>query len=323
MEYRELGKTGLQVSRLGFGSLTVSPLQADLPIEAGAEIIAYAIRQGIHLIDTAQYYRNYTVLRRALALAGHPDHVVLASQTYAWNRVLAEQAVEEARHALDRDVIDLFMLHEQESMDTLRGHRDALDYLYTCKEKGILRAVGASTHRIAAVDAARRVMHETGFGLDVIFALCNRTGIGIGDGSPQQMLDAVGRAKQDGLGTMAMKVLGGGTLHGSAESSLLFMLERPEFDVLVIGMQSCEEVDANIAFLEKHAFPAACADALAARKRRLFIEPDECVGCGVCVRRCGQGALTLRDGHAEVRSDACVLCGYCAGACPAFAIRIL
>ena len=43
--------------------------------------------------------------------------------------------MEKARHEIDRDVIDIFMMHEQESKWTLKGHRDALEYLLDAKCK--------------------------------------------------------------------------------------------------------------------------------------------------------------------------------------------
>ena len=56
-----------------------------------------------------------------------------------------EQSLERALRGLGRDYIDIFMLHEQESSLTLRGHGGALDYLVRAKERGLVRAVGMST----------------------------------------------------------------------------------------------------------------------------------------------------------------------------------
>ena len=85
---------------------------------------------------------------------------MLSTKTYAWSRELAHDAVEEARRMTGRDTIDLFMLHEQESYDTLRGHRDALDYLFECREKGIIKAVGASTHHTALVKGLMKLQDD-------------------------------------------------------------------------------------------------------------------------------------------------------------------
>ena len=50
-----LGKTGIEVSRLCFGALTMSPLQCDMPPERGAELILYAYERGVDFVDTAEY----------------------------------------------------------------------------------------------------------------------------------------------------------------------------------------------------------------------------------------------------------------------------
>jgi len=325
MEYLPLGRSGLRVSRLCFGSLTVGPLQAALDVDQGAEVIAYALSRGVNFIDTAQYYQNYPYLRRALEMHRGEDPVI-CTKTYAWNRQLAKEAFEEARFALNRDVIDLFMLHEQESIHTLRGHAEALDFLFEMKHKGYIRAVGVSTHHIAAVEGVCDL--STTRELDVIFPIYNMRGLGIADGSVEEMTAAMRRAKSLNLGIFAMKALGGGNLHASAAQALNFVLDArdnngfPLCDSIAIGMQSIDEVDANLEFFEQRSFSPSARETLARKKRSLHIE-EYCEGCGRCVERCGQSALQIEDGHAVCRRDLCVLCGYCAGVCPLFAIKVL
>ena len=61
-----LGRTGLRVSRLGMGVLPIGPNQRSLPVERGAQIIAHALARGINFIDTAEYYRAYDYIKKAL-----------------------------------------------------------------------------------------------------------------------------------------------------------------------------------------------------------------------------------------------------------------
>ena len=63
-----LGNTGLSVSTVGMGVLPIGPGQLALPLEDGAEIICYAVKSGINFIDTAQYYRTYPYIKRALEI---------------------------------------------------------------------------------------------------------------------------------------------------------------------------------------------------------------------------------------------------------------
>lgn len=315
MKILSLGRTGIPVSRLCFGTLTMGPLQTNLPLEEGAEILAHAIRRGVLFFDTAQLYRTSPYLRRAMELTGKRD-IIISTKTYAHTRALAKEAVEEARRKLDRDYIDLFLLHEQESIHTLRGHQEALEYLWECKQRGVIRAVGASMHHVAAVEGA------IGMGLDVIHPLLNREGLGIVDGSREQMEQALRRAHSSGLGIFSMKPLGGGNLFRKAGDCLDYVLGLEHIHSVAIGMQSIQEVDANIDYWETGRFSPASLEALEAKKRRLHID-SWCTGCGVCVSRCGQGALSVRENRAVCRDNRCVLCGYCASVCPEWAIKVV
>ena len=66
MKKRKLGTTDLYVTPVAFGVLTMGGSQMDLPLQEGAELIRYAIDQGINFFDTAQYYETYPYLREAL-----------------------------------------------------------------------------------------------------------------------------------------------------------------------------------------------------------------------------------------------------------------
>lgn len=315
MEIRPLGNSGLQVSRLCYGTLTLGPVQANLPVEEGGALLAYAISRGVNFCDTAQLYHTYPYIREGMRRSGKYD-LVVASKTYAYNRELAQAAVEEARRELDRDYIDLFMLHEQESEHTLRGHKEALDYFYECKEKGIIRAVGISTHAVAAVKGA------TKFGLDAVFPMMNVDGLGLIDGTRADMEAAAQEARAAGLGVFAMKALGGGNLHRRAEECFRYILGLPYVDSVALGMQSVDEIDYALNFFDTGWVAEDLKARVATKERHLHID-DWCEGCGACVRRCGQGALSLKDGRAFCDHSRCVLCGYCSTVCPQWCIKVV
>lgn len=336
MEKVSLAPSLPKVSRLAFGSLTVSPLQASPYTETAADIIAYAFERGVNFIDTAQYYKNYHIIRRAFEKSGRAGDVVLSTKTYAYNRATAEAAVEEARRETNRDVIDIFMLHEQESYETLRGHMEALEYLFECKSRGIIRAVGASMHHVAAVRGVI-TLKERGIPLDVIHPIYNRSGIGIVDGSVNDMASAVADAHRLGIGVFGMKALAGGHLCGSAAEAFDFVLDSGFIDAVAVGMQSYSEVDANIEYFTSRSFSEPHKKALSEKKRRLHVE-EYCEGCGACVKRCpahamrleevtdspeNAGAFTRTYTHRAVcDTEKCVLCGYCSGVCPVFAVKV-
>jgi len=304
-----LGRAGVAVSRLCFGALTMGPLQKDLPVHEAAALIRRALALGINFYDTAQLYGVYPHLRAGL---GNAD-AVIATKTYAYTAEDAVAALEEARRELNRDVIDIFLLHEQESMATLTGHRPALDALYAAKAAGRVRAVGLSTHHIAGVYAAVSMQ------LDVVHPIYNLTGIGIADGSAGDMTTAIQTAQTAGLGVYAMKSLGGGHLRGRAAEALDFVLAHPGIDSVAVGMATAAELDSNAHYFEHGTFPPAYRE-VEKQPRRLMIDED-CSGCGDCLPACRSGALAVRDGKAVCAPERCRLCGYCAALCKNFFIK--
>ena len=79
MKKKLLGNTGLEVSIAGFGVLPMGPSQLALPLEEGAEIIRYALQNGINFIDTAQYYRAYPYINKALEDDEFDDIVICST----------------------------------------------------------------------------------------------------------------------------------------------------------------------------------------------------------------------------------------------------
>ncbi|WP_422444078.1 aldo/keto reductase [Thermoanaerobacterium sp. DL9XJH110] len=315
MEYRVLGNTGLKVSRLCFGSLSISPLQANLPLRKGAEVIMAAMELGINFLDTAEFYNNYPYIREALKHSDRP--LLVSSKSYAFTYDGMRASVEKARKEMDKDVIEIFMLHEQESRWTLKGHRPALEYLIDAREKGFVKAIGVSTHTVEVVNVAAD-MDE----IDVIHPIINIKGIGIKDGNVNDMMLAVEKAYKNGKGIYGMKCLGGGNLIGIKEKAFRFVLDIPYLHSVAVGMKSIDEVLANTMIFEGKRVPEELEKRLESQKRKLMIE-EWCAGCGRCVKHCRFRALTLQKGKAAVNPESCILCGYCAGYCPEFCIKII
>ncbi|HBT47648.1 MAG TPA: aldo/keto reductase [Peptococcaceae bacterium] len=315
MRYVELGRTGLEVSRLCLGTLPLGPLQAGLDVASGAAVIKTALEQGINFIDTAESYGTYSYIKAALR--GWTGPVVIASKSYAYTREGMAASLERARRELDREVIEVFLLHEQESALTLAGHREALEYLLEAKARGWVRAVGLSTHAVTAVRAAAGLRE-----IDVIHPLLNVEGIGILDGSLQDMLEAVEGAARAGKGIYAMKALGGGHLIKKAREALDFVYQLPFIHSVAVGVQSEAEVLVNAAWCRGEEPPDDVLQATRRKERRLHIE-GWCTGCGRCTGYCPQGALRVDGGRVAVDRNKCLLCGYCAPACRDFCLKVI
>lgn len=315
MHYKVLGKTGIHVSRLCFGALTIGPLQANLAIEEGARVIRRALEAGVNFIDTAELYCTYPYIREALR--GFDRDVAIVSKCYAYTYQGMQKSVEKALRELDRDYIDIFMLHEQESILTIKGHWDAIEYLLEAKNKGIVRAVGISTHHVKGVLDAAAVPE-----IDVIHPLINIAGIGINGGTQEDMLRAIGVAAGAGKGLYAMKALGGGNLLDRSEEAFEFVLNLPELASVAVGMSTVDEVEYNTRLFGGRPVPDNIKSLVRHQPRRLHIE-EWCRGCGQCMEKCASGALSLSGGKTTVDRSLCTLCGYCGAVCPEFCIKVI
>ncbi len=313
LKYSALGNTGFRVSEICAGTLTIGPLQASLPLEEGRSLLSFACDLGVNFFDSAEYYHSYEYMAH---IARRSD-VVIAGRSYAHDGTGMRKSLDDYRRSLARDTVDIFGLHEQESSLTLKGHRQALEYLANQRERGLLGAVLVSTHYVGCVRAAS-LMDE----VDVIFAILNVGGIGIADGAKENMEEALRFAKDCGKGVYLMKALGGGHLHKRASEALSYARDFPHKDSVAIGFKTVHEIRYAEAVFSRESVDPSLQEAVIREPKRLVIE-GWCVGCGRCVERCGYGALSLLNGKAVVEADKCVLCGYCGGVCPEFCIKIM
>ncbi|MBO4847697.1 MAG: aldo/keto reductase [Clostridia bacterium] len=314
MKYSALGRTGIEVSKLCFGTLTMGPFQRDLSVKDGAALFERAFSHGVNFLDTAEIYETYPHVREALRIK--PDAVV-CTKSYSYDTKTAEASFRKAVEGIGRDYIDVFLLHEQESGLTIKGHWEAIEYFLRKKEEGRIGAIGLSTHYVACMNAAIRVNE-----LDVLFPLINKKGVGIADGTAEDMLDAIRRAREAGKGIIAMKPLGGGHLISEREEALRFILGVPDVDTIAIGMQSIDEVDYDCAVFSGEEPDPELAERLGRVRRRMLIQ-DWCQGCGTCVGACRNHAIGMEDGIARIDYSKCATCGYCARVCPNFNIKVI
>lgn len=314
MEYRYLGKTGIKVSRLCFGTLTMGPLQANLNVKQGASLIREAWSRGINFFDTAETYRNYEHIREGFRGLNPPP--VIATKSYRYRREDMEKSLERALKTMGLERIDIFLLHEQESELTIKGHYQALEYLLKAKEKGYVRAVGISTHTVAGVRDALKYPE-----IEVIHPMVNMKGIGIKDGNLQEMVQCLEISFRQGTGIYAMKPLGGGHLIKDFEKALDYLIALDFLDSIALGIQSREELKANLAAFGGKKIEDSLKEKLKKKKRRLIIG-DWCQGCGECARHCPQEALLVTGGKANLREDKCNFCGYCGAYCQDMCLKI-
>ena len=325
MKQNLLGKTGIRVSELSMGTLPFTKNQSALSVEDGARVVRKAFDSGITFFDTAASYGSQPHVREGLKGVG--DKVVISTKSHGKTRDAVEKEFETSLRELDREYIDVYHFHEVHDPGDLLSRRGVLDFLLECRRKGRIRAIGASVH---TVEAARAVVAEPE--IDVLFPILNFRGLGIRDGSADDMIEVCRQAHARGMGIMAMKPLGGGNLRKTPKEAFAFVRQLRIADTICVGMKSPAEVEMNVRLMEGRPIPKKILAQIETVPRRLRINRF-CKGCGACVETCAQGALSVdlskadpseeKKGHAVVDKEKCVLCAYCAEACPDFCIRVV
>lgn len=311
-----LGNTGINVTKLGFGTLVMGSLQANLPPEEGAKVIRRALVQGISFLDTAHTYGSYEHIRQAKE--GWKQELVIATKTPASDYDKAERHINHALEALDVESLDIMLMHAARAgEDVFQERAGAYQCLCDYKQKGLIKAIGVSTHHAGTVRVA-----GSRDDVDVIHPLINMAGTGILGGTVEDMASAIAAASLHGKGIYAMKALAGGSLLERMDEAFKFVMGLPGIDTVVVGMVSEAEVDMNCRIFRGEAVHDKERE-VTVREKRLKIVEVYCKGCGRCVDACPNGALSMVEGKSSVDESKCLLCGYCTPACPEFAIRVI
>lgn len=179
MEYRALGKTGLQVSALSFGGSPLGSVFGEVSQEQANAAVRGALDAGINLFDTSPLYgetRSETVLGNALT--GVPrDQYLLSTKCgrytftefdFSPERVV--RSVEESLIRLKTDHIDLLFCHDIEFVDIRPVIEETLPALRKVQEQGKIRFLGVSGFPLKIFPT---VLAEVE--LDVVLAYCHYT----------------------------------------------------------------------------------------------------------------------------------------------------
>jgi len=251
----ELGRTGIKASRLAMGTGTkgghhTSRLKR-MGLDNFIKVIRHGLDRGINFIDTADWYGTHEYIRKSLKGISRDKYVLL---TKLWTRRLEDfnpsggafKEVHRYLKELGTDMIDVVLIHFITYTDYIRRHERVRDELSQLKEKGIVRAVGISTHHYGALQIAANDPW-----VDVIFARINNKG---GweykmDGPVEAIANVLKLARKNGKAVVGMKIYAEGKLAKPEEmdASLSFVLHNHLTDAMTIGMTSPEQIDDNIA----------------------------------------------------------------------------
>lgn len=311
-----LGNTGFEVTEICFGCLPFGPLQKNLPVDEAAGILTLGLDMGINFIDTAQMYKTYDHVK--MSLTKRKDKPIIATKSTAASYEDMDEAVKEALDGMGVDHIDIFHLHSAKmGTDLFEVRKGALDCLKDYKKRGIIKAIGVSTHNIKLVELCAERDD-----VDVVFPLINAVGRGIVNGTVEEMKNAILKCEQKGKGVYLMKALGGGTLIDDYEKSMEFARNLSKNFPIAIGMVSKEEVIYNVNYFNgEHDLEGIIK---IKNRKKVVVSNGICVGCGTCIENCHSEAISMQsDNKAFIDQSKCIQCGYCIAACPSFAIRMM
>lgn len=241
-----LGRTGLRVSALSIGTdyrhIYGRP-------EIGSPILRRGLELGVNFWDTSDDYGAHPSIREALKDLDR-SRVVIASKTFGIRGSEVRESLERSFREMGVDYIDIYMLHAVDEPDEIRRRSSAIEAMLDAKRRGLIRAIGLSTH---AASVAREAAHLRE--IDVVLAVANRTGARISEGTLAEMLDALRQLYEAGKGVCIMKPLGRGALSGNVKEALTYVLTIPHVHSVSVGITNLKELEADVRIAEK----AACA----------------------------------------------------------------
>jgi len=310
VKYRPLGRTGLDVSVLGFGCMRLPTAGAPDKIDEGkaTRLLHEAIEHGVNYIDTAWFYhatsfgqqgQSEPFVGRALS-GGMRDRVILATKLP--QQIIREPADMERYlnmqlERLNTDHIDCYLVHglDGENWDRMRD-LSVREFLQSAKSSGRIRFAGFSFH--GHKDDFPRIINDY---QDWSFAQIQFNYM---DTEYQAGLAGLKYAATKGLGVVVMEPLKGGRLAhdlpssmktvfddrpegwSPAEWALRFVWNQPGVSLLLSGMNEVSQLEENLRVAESAevnglstdrlaVFDLAC-EALRAKTRA------DCTGCRYC-----------------------------------------
>lgn len=234
---RALGSTGVAVPLIGYGT---APLGKDeITREHAVRCLNHAIDAGITYLDTSPDYGSEPHV--GAVMRSRRDEVFLATKVNRRSRQGVMDELKESLNRLQTDHVDLIQVHAVNAWADLQGALapdGAVAALEEARRQGLVRFIGITGH--ARPEILGHALTEYPF--DTV--LC---ALGVGDRlvtSPETFM--LPRALERNVGVIAMKVLGHGE-YPDRGLALRYSLGLPGVSVAILGMNSPDQVDENVA----------------------------------------------------------------------------
>jgi aryl-alcohol dehydrogenase-like predicted oxidoreductase len=248
MRQVELGSTGLRVSVLALGTGTNGWAHRSDQTRRGTDWLIGHLRDGyelgVNFWDLADQYGSHRCAREALRHLER-EHIVITTKTTARDYQTCSRAVERYLKELGTDYLDIVLLHGEDSPDWNTQRRGAMDALDEAKGRGLVRAVGISSHRLDGIETAAAEPW-----LDVMLVTLNYASARMG--TPQQeVVPVLRKAHARGKGIYAMKVLGCGRLASDPERAIQYILDLGCVHAMTIGHTEDTQLSQNVEIIDR------------------------------------------------------------------------
>jgi len=247
-----LGKSGVKVTRLAFGTGTIGGrVQRELGQDQFTRLVRYAYDRGIRFFETAEsYHEMHRML--GVALNGIPrDSYRLMSKVTTREGVDPLQKIDELRKLANTDYFDVMLLHWQHvatwPQDTVRWQ----DGILEAQAKQAVIAHGASVHGLPAL---RQVPGNEW--LQVAMIRMNHKGVRMdaedfdtnGLGNVSEVVTHVKQVCKQDMGVISMKLVGEGefTAREDRQAAMRYAFRNAGVDCVTVGYKNTAEIDEAI-----------------------------------------------------------------------------
>ncbi len=247
-----LGKTGVKVTRLAFGTGSMSgQVQRDLGQEQFTRLVRYAHERGIRFFETAETYGGMHEML-GIALQGVPrDSYKLMTKVTTRDGVNPQEKIDELRKMAKTEYFDIVLLHYQHTptwpTDTVKWQ----DGISEAQVKQAVLSHGASVHGLPAL---RQVPDNKW--LQVAMIRMNHKGVRMdaedygtsGLGNVSEVVTHVKQVRKDGMGVISMKLVGEGqfTQRADRQAAMKFAFRNAGVNAVTVGYKNTAEIDEAI-----------------------------------------------------------------------------
>ena len=247
-----LGKTGIKLSRLGFGTGSDSGReQTAIGRDGFTRLIHYAYDQGITYIDTAESYRTFEWISDAVK--GLPREKLFIQSKVDGKPADVLAVIDHHRKVFNTDYIDSLLVHCMTRGQWTDEWKRIMDGFNEAEEKKWIRAKGVSCHSLPALRAT-----AASDWAEVLLTRVNPQGI-YTDGEVADwgsnihhdispVMQEIKTMHAKGIGVIGMKIFGAGSFTDPAdrEKSIRFAMASKDIDAVVIGFTSAKQIDEAI-----------------------------------------------------------------------------